>query len=804
MVTRIPALIFDGIVEIGCLYFLYLDQPTGAGHSRGGAGEEKSDARIDFDLCCALASEFFKVPSMQRIRSRAVSKRSACRFSDHMTMFLARLLRMSIGGVVIGSMAVTLTISFAALIYTGPLAPHLGEGANFALLGAAVMAVVGTFTYSIRGVIAHPQDATTVVLASVATSIASAGSVTADSLFPTVLALLVAASLVAGGVVFVAGVLRLGSLVRYAPYPVIAGFLAATGYLLVMGALAIVARESVTLFNLGNVLGNLPLGHWVPWIAAGLALATIANLVPWDFTLPAALVLAALAFFAFLSIHGISLETALAQGMLLGPFHEADLGSIYNWQFIQRIELTEVIGAAPTLAAVAGLALLGSLLNTTGLAITFQQASDTERDTRATGLANLASASVGGLPGYVFLSESILARRMGVTGHAPGLVAAFACAAAAFVGTKYLAYAPVGLMAMVVAYLGFDLLGTWLLSSRRRLSPYEYAIVVLIVLVTATFGFLEALALGTLAAAAIFVFNYSKADILRARTTVARRRSWVERSDEEMRQLAYVGHTCVVLELSGFLFFGTAEKVSMMARAELGSGSDIRYLILDFGRVTGLDASASASLIDVVRAARSAGVEITFCDMSPPLERKLRLAVPQQEQLRFNGAIDAELERVEDTLLKEAPIEGPARVPRLLEVIHRLEQEVAGRPDIIRRVPLHDGQELLANGISSNELYVVSSGQLRAEVPADGGGRQIVARFRDGALIGEDGYYAGVPSTAWFVADMASEVVRIDLGQLEHSPTVSVLDFHKAAAEAMARRNMRMAEYKRDVGLRSG
>ena len=30
MATRIPALIFDGIVEIGCLFFLYFSPSTGA------------------------------------------------------------------------------------------------------------------------------------------------------------------------------------------------------------------------------------------------------------------------------------------------------------------------------------------------------------------------------------------------------------------------------------------------------------------------------------------------------------------------------------------------------------------------------------------------------------------------------------------------------------------------------------------------------------------------------------------------------------------------------------------------------
>jgi len=39
------------------------------------------------------------------------------------------------------------------------------------------------------------------------------------------------------------GHLRLGSLARFMPYPVIAGFLAATGYLLVMGGLGTASRS---------------------------------------------------------------------------------------------------------------------------------------------------------------------------------------------------------------------------------------------------------------------------------------------------------------------------------------------------------------------------------------------------------------------------------------------------------------------------------------------------------------------------------------------------------------------------------
>ncbi|MBY6006705.1 hypothetical protein KUV62_22470 [Salipiger bermudensis] len=132
-----------------------------------------------------------------------------------MFLLVAKIFQLSIGGIVIGAMAVTLTISFAALIYTGPLAPYLGNGANFALLGAGLMAAIGAFTYSIEGSIANPQDATAVVLGAAAVGIASTSTLAPDALFPTVLALLVAGCLVAGGVVFLAGLLHLGSLVRY-------------------------------------------------------------------------------------------------------------------------------------------------------------------------------------------------------------------------------------------------------------------------------------------------------------------------------------------------------------------------------------------------------------------------------------------------------------------------------------------------------------------------------------------------------------------------------------------------------------
>lgn len=711
----------------------------------------------------------------------------------------ARLVQLFIGCGVIGAMAVTLSMSFAALVYAGPLSSYLGQGIALALAGAAVMALVGTFTSSLRGAICNPQDITAVLLGAAALGFATSGAVGADSLFPTVVALLFAACLFAGVTLFLAGTLRLGSLVRYVPYPVIAGFLAATGYLLIMGGLGIVARESVGIFNLADVVAGLPVVQWLPWIVGAFALAVAARRIPGDFVVPAALCFAAAVFFAILNFAGMSPGQALDGGLLLGPFEEVDPGLVFATGFVEKVAWAEIFRAAPTLVAVAGLTLLGALLNTTGLAITLGQAADTEREMRATGLANVAAGFVGGLPGYVILGESILARRLGLWGYLPGLTAALACGAAVIIGVEFLAYVPAGLMAMVVAYLGFDLLATWLWDSRRRLSRFEYGVVLLIVLIAATLGFLQALAIGTLAAAAIFIISYAKTDVLRSRATGATRRSRVERPDEEMEILSRAGRSCVVLELSGFLFFGTADRVARLAKKEIGATEDLRFLVLDFRRVTGLDASAAVSLVDVLSAARAAKVEVTFCAMSDEVKRQFLLADPPEGLVRFDATADAALEGIEDRLLDEAQGDAAGRVPRLMEIVTRLEREFAGRPEAIRRLTLEPGEELLARGAASSEFYVLVAGALRAEIDVGDTARLRVAEFRPCAMIGEIAYYAGVPRTACVVADRPSEVVRIDLGHMEEAPSATLLEFHKAAARSLARRVMRMTELTRTM-----
>src|SRR5215469_11421935 len=85
---------------------------------------------------------------------------------------LRRLLPSLAAGLIAGALAVVVTISLAALIFSGNLAPHVARGIGLGLYGGVAIGLVVTLTTSVPGSIAAPQETTAAVLAPVAAGIA--------------------------------------------------------------------------------------------------------------------------------------------------------------------------------------------------------------------------------------------------------------------------------------------------------------------------------------------------------------------------------------------------------------------------------------------------------------------------------------------------------------------------------------------------------------------------------------------------------------------------------------------------------
>jgi len=138
------------------------------------------------------------------------------------------------------------------------------------LLSAAIAAAVTALRSSLAFAIAGPDTSTSAVTATLAAAMAAqlvaAGN---TNLLPPVLIVIALATAATGIVLCLLGLSRTGRSIRFIPYPVIGGFLGATGWLMILGAIQVITDQRLTLATLGEFTGALMLSK----LGAALAVA---------------------------------------------------------------------------------------------------------------------------------------------------------------------------------------------------------------------------------------------------------------------------------------------------------------------------------------------------------------------------------------------------------------------------------------------------------------------------------------------------------------------------------------------------
>ena len=149
-------------------------------------------------------------------------------------------------------LSIAYCLSYAALIFTGPLEHLLSYGIAVTFLSAAVGGAVVALRSSMPFAVAGPDSSTSVVIAALVATVVqrvtAAGNT--DLLAPTLIAMSLTTALT-GLLLCGLGFARAGRAIRFVPYPVIGGFLGATGWLMLTGALQVITNQRVTLGTLG-------------------------------------------------------------------------------------------------------------------------------------------------------------------------------------------------------------------------------------------------------------------------------------------------------------------------------------------------------------------------------------------------------------------------------------------------------------------------------------------------------------------------------------------------------------------------
>ena len=127
-----------------------------------------------------------------------------------------------------------------------------------------------------------------------------------------------------------------------------------------------------------------------------------------------------------------------------------------------------------------------------------------------------------------------------------GLIVAGAAALALVAGAPVIGAMPVGVFSTGIMVVGINMMLGPLVDTRRDMPAADYAVVLIIPLVTAAVGLLWGVAVGLLAAALSFVVAFARVDVLRLATTGARLRSRVERPEAQQVRLAALGRRVAV------------------------------------------------------------------------------------------------------------------------------------------------------------------------------------------------------------------------------------------------------------------
>jgi SulP family sulfate permease len=694
-------------------------------------------------------------------------------------------------------LTILFSVSLASLIFRGPLASCLPLGIGMSLGTAIAVGLVTIFTSSIPGCIAIPSDRTAPMLAILAASIASGFAAGSPAMVPTCLFALIFATALNGLALWLLGQFRMGIIVRFLPYPVVGGFMAGAGWLLVKGAISVATGFEFSLATSPQLITPDVFLRWAPSVALGLTLLFATRLSRHFLVIPSIITAGFIVFYGASWLAGMSLPRLRAIGWLPAPFPTAVAWHPISVSLVTTTNWSIFAAHLPTFATIIMVSAISLLMISSSVELTARVEVDADAELRSAGLANFASFLAGGMVGFHSLSLTTLSLRIGPNSRWVGLFTVVGTALTLFLAPNLVSYLPVPLLGALLLYLGLNFIAEWLFDSYRRMRRSDYLIIVLIFFVVAWAGYLIGVAVGLVMALTLFALRYSLIDVVRLELSGAQHRSNVDRTAEESEILRPVRASVHILKLQGFIFFGTAYSLlqRVRARAHSSEQSPLRYLILDFRHVTGVDSSALLSLGKLLHIGEQADFE-TLCSgvpltVLPTLKRDANVS----EGFTFQPDVEHAVEWCENRELAARHSEAE---PPPVDIVDALCKALPGRPEVARKLAGYfEPQDIAATivlavqGDKSRDLFLIQKGRISALLKAKNGEVIRLRTLGPGSIVGEVAMYLGKPRSASPIAETDSVVWRLSLetlSKMESEDPRSASALHEILARMLAGR----------------
>ena len=564
----------------------------------------------------------------------------------------------SIAGLVASIVLIANIVSFAALMFPGQLSAGIPVAIWAMLIGSCIGGLCIALMTSLPPLatgIDSPTGAVLVLLsAATAPTVLMAGG-NVEAAIQTVMTVFTAASIVSGALIYGLGACRCTSYLRFIPYFVVGGFLAATGWFLIAGGVRMSVGRTL---SLGGLAGAWTWVEVAKLASAVSTLAVLLGLRRWvksALALPGALL--AMGVTATIILHGLGLS-APAHGWYL-----PSLGALKVWFPFAAMRSSHLTWSmVPSLLAeslaVSIVALISLLTKVASFEVARKTSADLNREFRAQGLGSLLAAPFGGLTAGLQNGASRLLEYTGGT-RMSGVATSLILGAVAVANLDLPGLIPIPIAAGLVFYLGYTFTADALWRPYVQRAWLDMLLAIGIAIVCIRYGYHVGVLGGIVGACIRFAVSYARIGAVRRHVTRAQFASNIDRSAEAAKHLRESGDAIQLYWLAGYIFFGSSEGVFERVRGHVEAlpPGRVSYVILDFALVSRADSSAIFSLAKLRNFCNQHDITLVYSSLSAVNRRALELGGVLGGKGRIFTDLNPALAWCENQLLAKANLD---------------------------------------------------------------------------------------------------------------------------------------------------
>jgi SulP family sulfate permease len=665
------------------------------------------------------------------------------------------------GGLSAMLVALPAAIALGVTIYLPLGASYAAQGALAGILGATALGLIAPALGGSNRLITAPCVPAAAVLSAFAIEYMHGGGN-----YESGVLLLSMVGLLCGLLQILFGVARLGSLIKYMPYPVVSGYLSGVGLIMIVNHTPKLLGAPKGA-HLWQALAAPELWKW-QGIVVGVVTIVVMIATPKVIrVLPSAIfaLLAGILTYFGLGLADSALLTLEGNTLVVGSLGGGGglTGAMADrWISMGGMSLDQITSVAIPALTLAVLLSIDTLKTCVVVDALTRSRHNSNRELIAQGLGNAASALIGGVPGAGTMGPTLVNIASGAVSRFSGIFeGALALLIFVFLGAL-ISWVPVAALSAILMVVGARMIDKNSINYlKQRSTMMDFAVVAAVVVTALKVSLIAASGVGIVLAVFLFIREQIGGAVVRRKIRCDEVFSKRVRTHEEMEILVSLGGCAVVVELQGSLFFGTTNQLYSALEPELKTRE---YVILDMRRVQSVDVTA-AHMLDQVKAMLAERQGFLIFSQLPqnlPSGRDMQEYFDQiglvrpESPVRLFNELDEALEWVEDRIIEKAAIQrGEETLLELYEIEifrNRKEQTLATFEQSMEKRSYKAGEKIFMRGDSGDELFLIRRGAVRIMLPLSGKQSHHLGTFGRGAFFGEMAFLDGNARSADAVA----------------------------------------------------